>query len=453
MGKSTSSNLGTSNNTKHIKISAPKFSVHFRVPENMMGRYGFDYPRDKDIYPIEMVGYQSHQPILKSDMNKFKDVYLADAILSEKLVKKGYLPAWLLFFPYTDTATYTHGSTMHSAGVKLDIELHLDIGESSLADDGMQISFVPSDSKALIVKPTSIPLSKFLATNKITQDIDKVKGTKRYQYNLEGAVLIKGIKNQVLTKHQYITVYATKNGNKHEVGVLMVHKNNTTYKAELVFVDVTSSQGSKVAAASDVEYQLKMFGLNQALIRAEKVAHTKLDLFQLAQKDSKVMNFIGSYRRQPDIISYVEKELIAIYERHGNLKPLDKQGKSIRLDDPNNKRTFVFITDLVSTAYNGFASASMSGSNIKFGNCIILFKHANTKNDTLMHELGHSFGLLHIFDSNAEYQFHQGWSNKIMDYLNQNPNKREARKLFTRYEWYKMRQDESIKSYTYGGQS
>lgn len=445
----SASHLQKGGNTQHIKISAPKFSVHFRVPENMMGRYGFDYPRDKDIYPIEMVGYQSYRTILKSDMSKFKKVYLADAVISDRLMQKGYLPAWLLLFPYTDNATYAYGSTMHSAGVRLDLELHLDVGEVNLIDNDIQISFVSSNSKFLTVEPATIPLKKFLATKKIAQDIDRSKGTKRYQYNLKAAILIKGVKNKVLTKHQHITVYATKNGNQHEVGVLMVHKNSTTYKAELVFVDVTSYRDSRVAAASDVEYQLKMFGLNQALIRAEKVAHTKLDLFQLSLVDNKVKQFIGNYQKAKNIISYVEKELIEIYESHGNLRPLDSKGRPIRLDDPNSKRTFVFITDLASTAYNGFASASISGNNIKFGNCIILFKDANAKNDTLIHELGHSFGLLHVFDSNADHQFHQGWSNKIMDYINKNPKKVEARKLFTRYEWYKMQQDESIKSYTY----
>ena len=31
------------------------FTVHFRQPKDMAGRYGFDYPRDADRYPIEEI--------------------------------------------------------------------------------------------------------------------------------------------------------------------------------------------------------------------------------------------------------------------------------------------------------------------------------------------------------------------------------------------------------------
>lgn len=272
MSGSSSSNLKQgSNNTTDVQISAPKFTIHFRTRAEMMGRYGFDYPRDADFYPIEPVGDSSDRaknylPVLKSSMSSFRDVYLKDASLSTRLKQKGYLPAWLMIFPHTSSKIYAGGSDMHSQGVSLNLELHLDLGETKLIDDGTKITFKSSNASALVISPESIALSEFSAKTPATLKIDRINNRNRYHYTLSKAVLIKGVKNKLLNKHEYITVTATKNGNSHDVGVLMVHKNSVTYKAELVFVDVTASSGSQVSPADNVEWYLKYMGFNQALI-------------------------------------------------------------------------------------------------------------------------------------------------------------------------------------------
>ena len=71
---------------------------------------------------------------------------------------------------------------------------------------------------------------------------------------LKRLFLFKGVKNQLLTQNESIAVYAVSDKCKALVGELMVHKNNVTYKADLVFVDVTSSSNSNVNSASDIEY-------------------------------------------------------------------------------------------------------------------------------------------------------------------------------------------------------
>ena len=68
MATSLPTSRGTSSRNKDYTVEctisdvAP-FTVHFRQPKDMAGRYGFDYPRDADRYPIEEIFEDVSNPI------------------------------------------------------------------------------------------------------------------------------------------------------------------------------------------------------------------------------------------------------------------------------------------------------------------------------------------------------------------------------------------------------
>ena len=81
------------------------------------------------------------------------------------------------------------------------------------------------------------------------------------------------------------------------------------------------------------------------------------------------------------------------------------------------------------------------------GNVAVVFKNAWENLDTLVHEIGHSLTLRHVFDSKAQYTFYQDFSDKVMDYTWQAISKRtksKKRMSFTRYQWYEMQKDTRI---------
>ena len=100
MSQTSKGATGPSDPFKVLKISRREFTIHFRQPKNMAGRYGFDYPRDADRYPIERVlGKRKPIPLYKGNISNFKDIYLKGAMHSPLLHKYNYLPAWLAIFP------------------------------------------------------------------------------------------------------------------------------------------------------------------------------------------------------------------------------------------------------------------------------------------------------------------------------------------------------------------
>ncbi|WP_110922428.1 hypothetical protein [Psychrobacter fozii] len=90
------------------------------------------------------------------------------------------------------------------------------------------------------------------------------------------------------------------------------------------------------------------------------------------------------------------------------------------------------------------------------GNVAVVFKNAWENLDTLVHEIGHSLSLPHIFEPHSanQYKFYQSFSDKVMDYTWQAISKRtnskkqkaksKKRMSFTRYQWYKMQKDTRI---------
>lgn len=88
------------------------------------------------------------------------------------------------------------------------------------------------------------------------------------------------------------------------------------------------------------------------------------------------------------------------------------------------------------------------------GNALLIFKQALQNNDTLVHELGHTFALPHFFQAGSwnKHQFYQGHSDNIMDYTwyskvtpyNIPPNFKNLRVSFSKWQWELIRNDRSM---------
>lgn len=457
MSQKSNGATGPSDPFKVLKISRREFTVHFRQPKNMAGRYGFDYPLDADRYPISLIDQdyngnriQAFQKLFIGNIANFKDIYLKGAMHSPLLHKYNYLPAWLAVFPYTTNSVYKGGSSMHKDGVKLDIELQKLIGDTSKlsASKYIELKFVSSNPSKLTVSPSSIPIKKFIKQGYKTTVVDKTNSKSRKDYVLKKAVLVKGVKNKLLSKHESIAVYAISAKSKDLVGELMVHKNDQTYKADLVLVPVKTSTGINKNSLESIEWYLKYQSFNQALIRAE-IKTTELFDLNKFNSDSDIESYIKRANKNSHTPGSASDGIITAYDKYGLGKHKDKNGNIISINQKGHKKTYIFLLDFDVTGLNGRAPPDYSTGRFAWGNVATVLKSGLSDYETLVHEVAHSMGLPHIFepDFTNQYKFHQGFSNKVMDYTwqlgtgNDNPNSRIS---FARYQWYLMQKDSSV---------
>lgn len=457
MSQKSNGNTGPSDPFKVLRISRREFTVHFRQPEDMAGRYGFDYPRDADRYPISFIDQDSNgsriqkfQKLFKGNISNLKDIYLKDAMYSPLLHKYNYLPAWLAIFPHTTSSVYRGGSSMHKDGVKLDIELQQLIGDTSKlsASKYTKLEFVSSNPSKLTASPSSMSIKDFINRGHKTTIVDKANKKTRKDYILKRAILVKGVKNQLLSKHESISVYAISANSKDLVGELMVHKNSQTYKADLVLVPTKTFTGINKKALESIEWYLKYKSFNQALIRAEIKTEEPFDLNKF-DTNTDIESYIKHAKTNSHTSESASDGIITAYDKYGLGKHKDKGGNSLSINQTGHKKTYIFLLDFDITGLNGRAPPDYSTGKFAFGNVVLIFKSGLSNYETLVHEIAHSLGLPHIFEPSFanQYKFYQGFSDKVMDYTwqlgtgNDNPNSRIS---FARYQWYLMQKDPSI---------
>ncbi|MCU4476823.1 M66 family metalloprotease, partial [Acinetobacter bereziniae] len=281
-------------------------------------------------------------------------------------------------------------------------------------------------------------------------EIDKINNKNEFFYENTKIVNIK-CEGGALNQHEEINVFAVKNGVREKVGKLMLYKNNDILKLELNFIDVISDNYS-IDKPNDYEYYLKFKSYNQALIRAEKRLETKFNLLELAKNNEDVAGFLAEVNSSKQLdIDYLANRFVDLFDKYGGkYRPIDDQ-KYLNINDDGHTRTYIFYTNISAGNVNGYAPSRMEGRQMKWGNAIVVFKQAHTRMDVLVHEIGHSLGLPHVFEkNNNKFEFYQGQSGNLMDYTwfykeSKQIVSKITRKYFSKFQWDILRSDRSLK--------
>jgi len=389
-----------------------QFLVHFRRPSDYDGKYGFDWLRDEYIFPIMTVTHDTDgTPInrptaLCKNPSALKAEYrITDVKNPISPYGKEYFSAWLAIFPHTTTAQFAHGSRMHSDGVSLDIEIE---EIEPLANDATEILFECSN-RLITITPSKLNLSALIGS----KQSKNLGGSRvRNYYHNRKKINIK-CSGGALASNEEIKVFAKLGQQKTEVGKLMVSRNNSIPKAEIVAVNVISS-AAKPQIKEDYQYLFKNQSFNQALIRAEVRVDTEFDLVTLAAQHADARVFLNN---SPTMSSEdLKTGLVTLYEKYGTHKPDTNSGSINYTARSGTTRTYLFYTEF--EAGNVLGSCSLDANN-NWGNSYIIYKSALKDKHTIIHEAAHSFGLPHVFQGGSfagPYTFYHGYTDNYMDY-------------------------------------
>lgn len=430
-----------------------KFVVNFRHNEKKYdGSYGFDWLRYDYIFRLNRVDGVAYKKLYRGNISDLYATYKEGQ--KNPIVPFGttYIPAWLAIFAKTTNAQSSMGSSeINKNGVDLDLEiLQLKMDDSTpLTNDGTILDFVPSNN-FIKIKPNKIPLSN-LISSRLLRVKDKVSLEKEYYYNNEKKINIK-CEGGVLGVHEEICVYATKNGKKEKVGKLMLYKNNNIPKLELSFIDVVVDN-MPIIKPKNYEYYLKFQSYNQALIRTEKRLETKFDLVTLSKNNVEISSFLNEVKINKALTAeYVAEKIVDLFDKYGGKYRPNDGKKYLNINADGHTRTYIFYTNLNAEKVNGYApSSNMVGSKMEWGNAVVVFQVAQMRHDTLVHEIGHSLKLPHIFENiDNKFKFYQGFTGNIMDYTwywkgQSQPRNTHTRIYFSKFQWDLLRTDRSLK--------
>ena len=153
-------------------------------------------------------------------------------------------------------------------------------------------------------------------------------------------------------------------------------------------------------------------------------------------------------------MSYLFLSCTKKYNKNNVLK--NNKGAIVKVGNENINKTYIFLTTMRQGTARGVASQSN----------LILFGLAESDfNDILIHELGHTLGLSHTFETSDSFdsthiekkvetfEFLQGYTANFMDYkiakslnmINQTLINENIRfKYFLKFQWDIMRKDKSL---------
>ena len=429
-----------------------KFTVHFRHNEkDFDGGYGFDWLRNEYVNNLKKVDGISYKNTFRGNISDLLAIYSEGQKTLIRPYGYNYIPAWLAIFPKTTSKQSASGSQeINKNGVDLDLEIvQLSSDEKDpLTSDGTSIELLAT-SDFIKLTPSKFDI-KQLINNRKSREIDKTNNKNEFFYENKKIINIK-CEGGALNQHEEINVFAVKNGVREKVGKLMLYKNNDIPKLELNFIDVISDNNSLVKPSS-YEYYLKFKSYNQALIRAEKRLETKFDLLDLAKKNEDVADFLAEVASNKQLdIDYLANRFVNLFDKYGGkYRPIEDK-KYLNINDDGHTRTYIFYTNISAGNVNGYAPSRMEGRRMKWGNAIVVFKQAHTRLDVLVHEIGHSLGLPHVFEkNNNKFVFYQGQSGNLMDYTwfyakSKQVDSKITRKYFSKFQWDILRSDRSLK--------
>jgi hypothetical protein len=199
---------------------------------------------------------------------------------------------------------------------------------------------------------------------------------------------------------------------------------------------------------NDYQYLFKYRSFNQALIRAEAVAVTTLDLQRLQTKDTDVSKFLTKVNSMS--VRNILNAIVSFYQIYGKYKVPEG------INSNNTNRTYLFAT----TIKKGEVKGSAHRDGTIWGNAYIVFNAGLQDGVAIIHEAGHSFSLPHTFEDKSsltDIHFYQGYTDNYMDYpwkagdmvngtLQPSGNNIYIGKMFSffKWQWDIMRKDRSL---------
>lgn len=475
------SNKAKKSQTKPLKVKKDpllKFLVNFRRPRNFRfkngrlldygGHFGFDWLREKYISPVVEVAADNsgtaigtHKPLC-TNISKLKGEYLKGVSNKIKPHNLGdYYPAWLSIFPYCNTEEAKRriptASVMHRYGAKLSLEIE-EIDALKENTNTIEFEVDSNVSNFLSISPQKIDLKDFIKKGeKQVRVVDALTNIEKTFWVLKDAVKIK-CQNDVLTSHAEIKAIAKGTDKEEQVGQLMVYANDKIPKAEIVLVAlIFENENVSILEDESIEFWFKNRSFNQALIRVEVKIQNNFKLEDLPQNQD-VRDFISNYKGNTvNDDDKFKKDLYSLYETYGRFKPT---GGTI--ESTQNERTYIFLTNLSAGTLNGSASLietkDASGNLISWnwGNGAVIFANGLNQGRVILHELGHSLNLCHIFEPTTISKaptFYQGYTDNVMDYtwsfVTPTSTKENVFKdklwYFFKWQWDLIRKDGSLK--------
>ena len=441
---------GNANNT--CATCLRKFTINFRRKyedlkgvSSYTGEYGFDWLRDEYYNPILELKDNTKTKIFDIEMISG----VADLKESYKKGVKLVSPFGVEYFPST-LSIFSEKFIKEKKFIKiksevtLDLEIHQVSGDEAPLDltDDTELEFKSSSRK---LKFSLLGISDFKNKQRIrlidligggqkVKKIDLINNIERKFYKYENAITVK-VMGSGIDVDSVIEVHSIRKGKKELVGILNVAKNKQVKVAKYAIINVLGD-GSPIATITDLEVILKERSLNQALV---DVVIEKNEIFDLRQHINypEVSSFIqdfyytrstysagsaGSYVESSRTTEFIER-LMDIYEKVNNLP--------YKINSDTNEITYLFLTnvdmgsetihpngDIETGGIEGSATLAheLGKTSEQWGNLLDMFQAGMNNVTTFLHELGHTFGLFHVFENQDLNRFIMGHTDNMMDY-------------------------------------
>lgn len=387
-----------------------EFTIHFRRAEDRVfdGRYGFDWYRPeffkKMTYyqPLTSSEERIKVALVTGNIDTLKSTYTHGQKTKILPYGKEYIPAWLAIYS-TEWLNVHRSGQGENYSVALDLELNLiedkNDGELNpidknkefeLKNNGTILKFEASNPN-IVIDPSEMNINRFLSTFGNNKKLSNQENDQKYLVSNAVNISCKS----ALENHEEILVYAEKNGCKEVVGQLMLYHNAVIPTLKVIFVDVITNE-EKPRRSYDYEDFLQNRSFNQALINVEIINAPAFDFRKYRKNDVDVN--ISLNKLNINNTSYFLDDLSKFYKKY--------QDKSLAA------KNYVFVT-------NVFKEEGVGSG----GDSVTLFKcPEDIFNQVVVHELGHRFGLIHLFDSQKinpqgkSFQFLPGLTGNFLDY-------------------------------------